>query len=316
MNEYSLPKLNFCVNTLFVAAVLVALAVPSCMGQAGEAATPSSSSQASAPYLPTMTFDVASVRENKDVDTHAGFIMSPGRFMPRTATFRANNSPIESLIRIAYGSDWYQIVGLPDWPNPTFFAIDAKGDSEADAKLAALTWKQREAEQEHMLQVLLADRFKLRAHWETREGDTYNLVVAKGGPKMGAAGSLPLSVEEKERYGDHPVPALAQLGCNQNGCTYIAHGCTMDQLLRILPGEFRGPVFDKTGLTGKYDFVLRYKFGRYRDRPADDMDPTPPMDRALQEELGLKIETAKGPVKVQMCIRDRVSDAHLVQNCG
>jgi uncharacterized protein (TIGR03435 family) len=57
-------------------------------------------------------------------------------------------------------------------------------------------------------------------------------------------------------------------------------------------------VFDKTGLTGKYDFVLKYK-GRWdRDRPADDLDPTPPLDRALQDQLGLKVEPAKGPIKV------------------
>jgi uncharacterized protein (TIGR03435 family) len=66
----------------------------------------------------------------------------------------------------------------------------------------------------------------------------------------------------------------------------------------MLTGQFGRPVNDETGLTGKYDFVLKYK-GRWdRDRPADDLDPTPPMDRALQEELGLKVEAAKGPVNV------------------
>jgi hypothetical protein len=58
------------------------------------------------------------------------------------------------------------------------------------------------------------------------------------------------------------------------------------------------PVIDETGLTGNYDFVLKYK-GRWdRDRPADDLDPMPPLDRALKEELGLKVEATKGPVKL------------------
>jgi uncharacterized protein (TIGR03435 family) len=57
-------------------------------------------------------------------------------------------------------------------------------------------------------------------------------------------------------------------------------------------------VVDKTELTGKYDFVVKYKDRWDRDRRADDMDPTPPLDRALQDELGLKLEPAKGPVKV------------------
>jgi uncharacterized protein (TIGR03435 family) len=66
----------------------------------------------------------------------------------------------------------------------------------------------------------------------------------------------------------------------------------------ILTAVFGRPVNYKTGLTGKYDFLLKYK-GRWdQDRPADDLDPTPPMDRALQEELGLKVEGTKGPVKV------------------
>jgi uncharacterized protein (TIGR03435 family) len=297
MTEHALARLKSGVSLLFVAAGLMTLAVPCCLGQAGAAATPTSSSPASAEYVPTMTFDVASVRENKDVGMHGGFIMS-GRFMPRTTTYRATNWPIENLISNAYGVMGYQIVDAPKWPYPTFFTIEAKGSSEADAKMAALTWKQQEAEQEHMMQGLLAERFKLKAHWEMREGDVYNLVVAKGGPKLGAAGSLALSAEEKERYGDHPAPAIAQLGCNSEGCIFIGHGCTMGQLVGILPGEFPGQVFDKTGLTGKYDFVLKYMGGRVQDRPPDDMNPTPPMDRALQEELGLKVETAKGPVKV------------------
>ena len=61
---------------------------------------------------------------------------------------------------------------------------------------------------------------------------------------------------------------------------------------------FGRPVSNKTGLTGTYDFVLKYKGQTDLDRSADDMDPTPPLDRALQEELGLKVEAAKGPVKV------------------
>jgi len=65
-----------------------------------------------------------------------------------------------------------------------------------------------------------------------------------------------------------------------------------------LTGMFGRPVSDETGLMGNYDFVLKYKGQWDRDRAADDLDPTPPMDRGVQEELGLKLETAKGPVQV------------------
>jgi uncharacterized protein (TIGR03435 family) len=242
-----------------------------------------------------MTFDVASVRENKDVDLRSGVTMS-GQLAPDKATLRLTNWDIENLISFAYEVDRFQIVGDPQWPFPTVFVIEAKSDSEADARLATLTKKQQRAEQMHMhmMQTLLEQRFKLKTHTETKESDIFNLVVAKGGPKLAPEGSAPPSPDESKRFGEHPVPALYQKNDGQ-GYDYIAHACSMDQIAKMLTSQFGRPVIDRTGLTGKYDFVLKYK-GRWdRDRSADDLDPMPPMDRALQEELGLKVEAAKGP---------------------
>jgi uncharacterized protein (TIGR03435 family) len=296
MTEHALPKLNFGVIPLFVAAAMMALPVPSSLGQAGAATTPTSSLPANAPYVATIMFDVASVRENKNVDVNAGITMS-GQFFPHTTTLRVINWRIESLISYAYRVDESQIVGTPKWPWPTMFVIEAKGDSEADAKMATLTKEQQWAEQQHMLQVLLEERFKLKTHWETKDGDVYNLVVAKGGPKLGAEGSMPPSADEVKIFGDRPVPELGQKNDGQ-GYDYIAHGCSMGQFVAMLTAQFGRPVIDKTGLMGNHDFVLKYK-GRWdRDRNADDLDPMLPMDRALQEELGLKVEAAKGPMKV------------------
>ena len=112
------------------------------------------------------------------------------------------------MIGIAYGVDQHQIVGVPKWPWPTVFVIEAKGDGEADAKLAALTGEQQWAEQQHMLQALLEDRFKLRTHWETKEGDIYNLVVAEGGPKLGAEGSHAAIRRRVEGVWESSVPTL------------------------------------------------------------------------------------------------------------
>jgi uncharacterized protein (TIGR03435 family) len=296
MTDHALSKLNFRIIPLFAAAGLMLLAVSSSQGQTGALTTPASSSPANAPHVATMTFDVASVRENKNIDINAGMTVS-GQFVPHTTVFRAINWDIENLISYAYGVDRYQIVGAPNWPRPTVFLIEAKGDSEADAKMAALTKEQQLAEQQHMLQALLEERFKLKTHWETKEGDVYNLVVAKGGPKLGAEGSMPPSTDELKVFGDRPVPALYQKNDGE-GYDFIAHRCSMGQLVGTLTSQFGRPVINKTGLMGNYDFVLKYK-GRWdRDRKADDLDPTPPMDRALQEELGLKVEPAKGPVKV------------------
>ena len=195
VTEHALPKFSFGVIRLFVAAGLMALPVPSSLAQTGAATRSTSFLPANAPYVATMTFDVASVRENKNVDANAGITMS-GQFVPHATTLRVINWRIESLISYAYRVDESQIVGAPKWPWPTVFVIEAKGDSEADAKLAALTKEQQSAEQQHMLQVLLEERFKLKTHWETKEGDLYNLVVAKGGPKLRAEGSMPPSADE------------------------------------------------------------------------------------------------------------------------
>ena len=241
-----------------------------------------------------MTFDVASVRQNK-VDLTSGYSMGGG-FVPHTATVRLMNWQIDNLIGYAFGVNGNLILGTPKWPFPSVFVIEAKGDSEANAKIAALPEEQQWAEQQHMLQALLEDRFHLKTHWETKPSDIYNLVVAKGGPKLGAGGSMPPSAEQTKAFGDQPLPPLSQENDGQ-GYDFTAHSCSMDDLVAVLAVQFGRPVIDKTGLAGKYDFLLKYK-GRWdRDRNAEDLDPMPPMDRALQEELGLKVEAAKGPVK-------------------
>jgi uncharacterized protein (TIGR03435 family) len=296
MTEHTLRKMNTGVHRLFVAAVLIASAELFAQGQTGATNKPASSVPANAPYVATMTFDVASVRENKDAEKSGSSIMSGGP-VPGTTTLRVTNWTIDNLIGIAYNVDHFQMVGLPNWPWSTVFVVEAKGGSEADAKMASLTGDQQWAEQQHMLQVLLADRFKLKTHWESREGDVYNLVPAKGGPKLGAAGSMPPAADDLKMFGDHPLPPLFEKNDGE-GYDFVAHGFDMVGLVRLLTGQFGRPVNDKTGLTGKYDFVLKFKGNWDRDRPADDLDPTPPMDRALQEELGLKVEPAKGPIKL------------------
>lgn len=296
MSNCVLSKLDVGICLFLFSAGLMTLATPSSRGQAGAATTQTPSMPASASYVPTMTFDVASVRENKNLDVNAGYTMG-GQFVPHTTMLRVINWRIEDLVGYAYGVDQSQIMGTPKWPWPTLFAINAKSDSQQDAKLATLTKEQQLAEQQHMLQALLEERFNLKTHWEKKEGDVYDLVVAKGGSKLSTQGLMPPSEGELKDFGDRPIPALYQKNDGE-GYDFIAHGCSMDQWVEMLTAQFGRPVIDRTGLTGKYDFVLKYK-GRWdQDRPADDLDPIPPMDRALTEQLGLRVEAAKGPVRV------------------
>lgn len=295
MTKDAISKLNSIMKSLLIAAGLTALAAPSSLAQTGTAAPPAPSAVVNTPYVATMTFDVASVRENKSVDLNAGFTMG-GYFVAHTATLHVVNWQIADLIELAFGVDRNQIVGTPNWPWPTLFVVEAKGNPQDDTKLAALPLEQQKEQQRHMLQALLEERFNLKTHWETREGDIYNLVLAKTGPKLGAEHSLPPSSEESRTFVGQPPP-LYQKNDGQ-GYDFIAHGCPMSELVEILTAQFGRPVIDKTGLIGKYDFVLKYN-GRWdTDRNADDLDPTPPLDRALQVQLGLKVEAAKGLTKV------------------
>jgi hypothetical protein len=103
--------------------------------------------------------------------------------------------------------------------------VEAKGDPANDARLAKLDKKEVELEQEHMMQVLLAERFKLKVHWATKEGDVYNLVVVKA-VRLQSTGAPP-SAEELKNWGDHPISPLYQHGSSDHGFEYTAHGASV-----------------------------------------------------------------------------------------
>jgi uncharacterized protein (TIGR03435 family) len=269
----------------------MAVGVPIAFAQSGVSSDPTRPATAIQTYVPTLTFDVASVRQSAEADSYT----VSGSFLNHSSSFRATNLSTINLLALAFGVRGDQVLGMPDWR--VMFDIQAKSDSAADERLAKLSKDQERLEQQHMMQVLLADRFKLRVHWETREGPTYDLVVSKKGPKLGEAKGEPPSPEQIRAWGDKPIPHLYQQGDGQVGYDYIGNGCSVEDIAAMLARQFGRPVSDKTGLTGKYDFTLRYHGTRLSDRSADDMDSVPPLDVAIQDQLGLKLEPAKGPVR-------------------
>jgi uncharacterized protein (TIGR03435 family) len=262
------------------------------MGIGQTTSAPVVAPSANAPYVPTMTFDVASIRESPPADSY--FVS--GRFAPHSSSLRVTNFTVMNLVILAYGVQPYQIAGLPDWQ--TMWNIQAKGNSAEDDRLAKLSPEEEQLEQQHMAQVLLAERFNLKVHWESREGATYALVVGKNGPKLRAASGAPPSAEELKQWGDKPIPPLYQSGSSMTGFQFVGHGSTIGELAADLAQQFDRPVADKTGLTGKYDFTLRYHAIRASDISMDDKDPLPPLDEAIQDQLGLKIVPAKGLIPV------------------
>lgn len=267
----------------FFVAVLVLL----CAGTT-RAQQPTAKSGAQAAYVPSLTFDVASIRQSPPTES----VTVSGIDPLHNSVVRLTNYDVRNLLVEAYGVDWAQIVGLPDWTRGPFFNVDAKSDRAVDERLTKLSDEQARLEKQHMMQVLLADRFQLKVHWETREGPIYELVIAKNGPKLHAGGSVPPSAEELQGWGDKKLPSIYQRGDGIKGYEYIGNSCSIPALAAALTSQMGEPVVDKTGLTGTYDFLLQYH-GRGPDT-SDDPNVWPPLLTAVPEQLGLKLQPAKG----------------------
>jgi uncharacterized protein (TIGR03435 family) len=167
-----------------------------------------------------------------------------------------------------------------------------------------------------MLQVLLEDRFKLKVHREIRELPVYELTVAKGGLKMQQSKCTPGPPPPQENR--PPGRGLQVAGCGSllggvNGLNRTENGIGTEipSLLTFLANLTRREVIDKTGLTGRFDLHLEWAPDEAMTAPPDPLrpdDPTKPAPSAtaggasifaaIQEQLGLKLESTKGPAEV------------------
>jgi uncharacterized protein (TIGR03435 family) len=238
-----------------------------------------------------MTFDVASVREEKQTDDGPSWaigLINP----PHSSQFEARAHSAKVLIMLAYGFGPFEVSGAPDWVNTNLYEVQAKSDHAADDQLAKLTGDQAKLEKEHMLQALLADRFKLKAHWETKQASLYTLSVAKEGSKLR---------ESKVEAADPAVPNSAPPETRGPAIEShsVAHGremnvryITVKGIAGLLGAMLQTNVEDKTGLGGRYDFTLHYTY------QSTDPDAFPPLPTAVREQLGLQLEKGKGAVDV------------------
>jgi uncharacterized protein (TIGR03435 family) len=237
-----------------------------------------------------MTFDVASVRETQQPQDSPSWkmgLISP----PRSSQFEANGIIPKVLIQSAYGFGPYEISGAPDWVNTSFWVVQAKSDHAVDEQLAKLTDDQAQLEKQHMMQALLADRFKLKMHWETKQANVYALTIGKNGSKLqpakveAADPSIPNSAPPETRGADIQSRGDAQ------GHVLTATHITAKGIAALLGTMLRVNVEDSTGLLDRYDFTLQYSY-----RP--DADSFPAIPVAIQEQLGLKLEQTHGSVDV------------------
>ena len=236
---------------------------------------------------PKPQFEVATVRPNNTGESNASVRVQPG------GRLTATNQTLRNLIRNAFNLQPYQMVGGPDWIESDRYDIVAKvADAELDAKgmIPAPQFMLR-------VQSFLEDRFKMVTHWETRELPVYALVVAtegKLGPKLKPhAGDC-----DRARSGGPPSPGAPTANCGTRtnmtptSGKITGTGIDLDVFARNLSGGTGRYVINKTGLTGSYDLELEFT-------PDQSPDTTgPSLFTAMQEQLGLKLDSQRAPVEV------------------
>jgi uncharacterized protein (TIGR03435 family) len=271
---------------------------------AGLTTMPRISAQTAPAPAADATFEVVSVKPNKSGDRRV--MMS----LPPTGRLTATNITLRQLLQQAFDVQDFQLVGGPSWLASDRFDITAKAPEGAVTP----------AQIRPMVRAMLADRFKLITHRETRDMPIYALVVARSDGKFGPNMKVnPLdcdAVFRAGRGGAPPPPPQPgepiQCGFMIGPGTMTAGGMLLGELARSLSPFVGRIVVDKTGLKERYDFQLKYApegrgFGPGPGPGGGEppVDPNmPSLFTALQEQLGLKLESERGPVEV--VVIDRV----------
>jgi uncharacterized protein (TIGR03435 family) len=233
------------------------------------------------------SFEVATIKRNTTVDSGGGGGMAPG------GRFRATNIDVQTLILIAYRAGGVQlfpsqIIDAPAWTSMEYYDITAKvGDDLAGKPMPELF-----RAQPLLLQSLLEDRFKLKVHRESREMARYGLVLARSNHALGPQ-------LKKSDIDCQSAPERCALEVSPG--RFVAGSVPMSALISFLGPNQQRVVIDRTGLEGRYSITLEWTPDRAPLPLAGDAPPPsdkPPLMTALQEQLGLKLESERGPVDV------------------
>ncbi|HEY4379328.1 MAG TPA: M56 family metallopeptidase [Acidobacteriaceae bacterium] len=229
-------------------------------------------------------YDVVSVRENKSSAGPMG--SGPMSIGPRGADgYAAINVSIKTLVMNAYDvPPPYLITGFPRWADEVHFDLNAKVTNPDVAALKKLTEGQRRA----MLQTILSDRFHIRAHIVSKTLPTYDLVIAKGGPKL----TENIAFADPDKVSQLPRdrrPGSMRLSQGH----MVAFGIPASNLAANLSSQVGRHVTDKTGLAGRYDIELNWS---PENASADAPNIGPSIFTAVQEQLGLQLKPSQGPV--------------------
>lgn len=225
-----------------------------------------------------MEFEVATIKPSQPG--------RPGRAitMRGPKEFVTINTSLNDLITFAYGIHVRQIFGAPGWLESELYDITGKPEADGLPNRRQL---------EGMLQKLLADRFKLQFHREKKEMSVYAITVGKGGPKLTKSTADPNGLPG---LGFRGLGDLAARNANMADFASTLQSTVLDR-----------PVVDQTGLSGRFDFTLKWTPDEFQFRnlgvqlprpPADAADAPPDLTTAIQQQLGLKLEGTKSPVEM------------------
>ena len=302
-----------CRKNFLGATRLAILAIPILAGFIGSTAAPAQSqAQDKSAHKPALEYDVASIKliipgtGVTNMSGRVGMTDTPDGFVARFAT-------VKMLIVKAYAVDDYQLTGEPDWINKERYDIDAKFDSAIADELQKLGLTDRIPARQQMLQTLLAERFSLTIHREDKELQIYTLIVAKNGPKLQEV-KLDDADSNKPKAG--PAHGSGMMTVGASGGQITGYASTLATLTTMLTRVLHRFVIDRTGLTEEYDFTLRWTpdenqlppSSGFQVSPAGSSSGLPSADpyqnagpslfTAIQEQLGLKLESGKGPVEI------------------
>jgi uncharacterized protein (TIGR03435 family) len=303
MNESIARKLDFSRKLLLSAAGLLAVVVPIFFGLVNatpiRAQTQSETAAAGAPDLESHGFESASIKPHK---SSGAVEMSRVSFTPYG--FTATNVTLQTLIRDVYRVQESQIAGPADLLNSDRYDIEARMEKSVADELRKLDPYQSLPERQRMLQSLLADRFKLTLHRESKELPVYALAIAENGPKLQEAQPGDTYANGIKGPNGRPGgPGNIRIGRD----TLTGQALSMADFVRALSDQLGRPVLDKTGLTGRYDLNLQWT-------PDDSQLPmfkatgTPSASQSaasgsslfttMQDQLGLKLESQDSPVEI------------------
>ena len=259
-----------------------------------------------AAQTPRLEFEVASVKPSRS---------GPGPFRIGTqpgGRFVATNVTLRALIQYAYGMQPYQVLGGATWLSSDHFDIVAKAEAiDGDQKPASQT----AAAMQFMVRALLADRFKLTCAGNARAADA--LILAHADGRLGSAlhraavdcsaqtAAAAGSVDKAQAAGGAGGPCGIQMGLG----SMVVGGATFPQVATALSGFLDRPVVDRTGLTGAFDATFRWTPDESTPGMAAKSKFVPTIDpngasifTAMQEQLGLKLEPARGQVEVLVIV--------------